>query len=248
MNIERIVLRAELSHHQREIVAHTTELTRDSIVVRTDEPLAVGDTVQLRLSLRQLLAPLQLVARVAAHEPGAGLGYFPGVTLALDDITPQQQAHLSWLLGGSNGAELGSGPDLGGELPACRILVVEDSAIMREFVELGADRFADRRVKVAVDTADSAERALALLETRQYAIALIDLYLPGQLNGDDLVRMLRERDVDVAVIGFSIGGAAARAAFLDAGADLYLDKPVMVKDLFATVQRLTLLNARKGLV
>jgi len=37
-------------------------------------------------------------------------------------------------------------------------------------------------------------------------------------------------------------------ALLEAGADLYLDKPVKVKDVFATVQRLTLLNVRKGLV
>jgi CheY-like chemotaxis protein len=236
---ERMVLRAELTHDGREIVAHTTELSSDGAVVRTDEQLDLGALVALRLSFRQLLPPLELTARVTACEPGAGLGYFPGMTLAFEALTAEQRAGLELL----TSAQL----DPVGKPPTCRILVVEDSAIMRDFVEIGATRFADARVKVVVDTADSVERALDLLASRTYALALVDLFLPGDVNGDGLIRLVRERGLDqLAVIGFSVGGAAARAAFLDAGADLYLDKPVIVKDLFATVQRLTLLRARKG--
>jgi CheY-like chemotaxis protein len=241
MLCERMVLRAELSHDQREIVAHTTELTRDSAVVRTDEPLSPGDAVSLRLSFRQLLAPVQLAAHVVATDPGSGLGYFPGVTLAFDTPTPEQREHLARLVG-----ELDD--EGAAEPPVCRILVVEDSQLMREHVETRAERVADDSVRVVVDTADSVERALELLETRSYALALIDLFLPDK-SGDGLVRTIRERGLDqLAVIGCSVGGDEARTAFLDAGADLYLDKPVKVKDLFATVQRLTLLNARKALV
>jgi CheY-like chemotaxis protein len=239
MLCERMVLRAELSHDQREIVAHTTELTPDSAVVRTDESLSPGDVVSLRLSLRQLLPPVQLAARVVALDPGSGLGYFPGVTLAFEAPTPEQQAHLARLVG-----EI----EIDGvvEPPVCRILVVEDSQLMREHVETRAERVADDSVRVIVDTADSVERALELLDTRSYALALVDLFLPDK-SGDGLVRTIRDRGLEqLAVIGCSVGGAEARTAFLEAGADLYLDKPVKVKDLFATVQRLTLLNARKG--
>ncbi|HWO24989.1 MAG TPA: response regulator [Kofleriaceae bacterium] len=233
-----MVLRAELSHDQREIVAHTTELTPASAVVRTDESLSPGDVVSLRLSLRQLLPPLQLTARVVALDPGSGLGYFPGVTLAFENATPEQQAYLTRLVGK---IEEGSA-----EPPVCRILVVEDSQLMREHVETRAERVTGDGVRVIVDTADSVERALELLSTRSYALALVDLFLPDK-SGDGLVRTIRDRGLDqLAVIGCSVGGSAARTAFLEAGADLYLDKPVKVKDLFATVQRLTLLNARKG--
>lgn len=242
MLCERMVLRAELSHDQREIVAHTTELTRDSVVVRTDELLAPGDAVSLRLSFRQLLAPVELAARVVARDPGAGFGYFPGLTLEFDAPTQEQQEHLARLVGALEEARAD-------EPPVCRILVVEDSAIMRDYVGIRAEQATDGSVRVVVDTADTVERALELLEARSYALALVDLYLPGGPNGDSLVRTIRARGFDqIAVIGCSIGGATARLAFLDAGADLYLDKPVKVKDLFATVQRLTLLNARKGLV
>jgi|SRR6185436_9242208 len=241
MLCERMVLRADLSHAQREIVAHTTELARESVVVRTDEKLSPGDAVSLRLSLRQLLSPLELAARVTAVDPGSGHGYFPGVTLAFDAPTPDQQAQLAALLGPTDGdGAVGS--------PACRILVVEDSQLMREHVEARAGRVADDIVRVVVDTADSVERALELLEAQRYALALVDLFLPERV-GDQLVRTIRGRGLDhLAVIGCSVGGSSARDAFLDAGADVYLDKPVKVKDVFATVQRLTLLNARKGLV
>lgn len=239
MLCERMVLRAELSHDQREIVAHTTELTPGSAVVRTDESLSPGDVVTVRLSLRQLLAPVQLAARVVALDPGSGLGYFPGVTLAFDAPAPEQQALLDRLVG-----KLEDGGSV--EPPVCRILVVEDSQLMREHVETRAERVAADIVRVIVDTADSVERALELLDTRSYALALVDLFLPDK-SGDGLVRTIRDRGLEqLPVIGCSVGGAAARTAFLESGADVYLDKPVKVKDLFSTVQRLTLLNARKG--
>ncbi|MGN6104987.1 MAG: response regulator [Kofleriaceae bacterium] len=238
MRCERMVLRAELSHEGREIVAHTTELSAESAVVRTDEPLEVGDPVQLRLSFRRLLAPIQLAARVSAKEPGAGLGYFPGVTLAFESLGDDRRERIERLLS-SQDAEAAS---------SSRILVVEDSAIMRDFVQIGADRFSGGRAgKVVVDTAESAETALALLDEHRYELALVDLYLPGSMNGDDLVRAACARGhTELAMIGFSIGGAAARDAFLSAGADLFLDKPVTVKDLFATVQRLNHPSLRGG--
>jgi CheY-like chemotaxis protein len=239
MLCERMVLRAEVSHGQREIVAHTTELTPETAVVRTDEPLATGDVVSLRLSLRQLLEPIELSARVTAIDPGSGLGFFPGVTLTFEGPTPEQRDHLARLVGSLDS-------EAANEPPVCRILVVEDSQLMREHVETRAGRVADDGARVIVDTADSVERALELLETRTYGLALVDLFLPDRV-GDSLVRTIRERGLDhLAVIGCSIGGSSARESFLEAGADLYLDKPVKVKDLFATVQRLTLLNARRG--
>src|SRR5687768_12741984 len=126
MICERMVLRAELSHDQREIVAYTTELTRESVVVRTDEPLAVGDIVSLRLSFRQLLPPVQLAAHVVARDPGAGFGYFPGVTLAFDTATQEQREYLARLVGPVEDPRAG-------ETPVCRVLVVEDSALMRDY-------------------------------------------------------------------------------------------------------------------
>jgi len=236
MSRDRMVLRAELCQRDRAVVAHTTAVTAESVVVRTDAKFEIGDVVRLRLSLRQLFPSIEVEARVSAKESGAGLGYFPGVTLA---ITPGS--------GGSGEARLREVLDRNPAPTAltCTILVVEDSPLMRDFVHAGADRFSDvGEVRMTVETVDTAEAALARLETGTFDLALVDLYLPGKMSGADLVRSARSRGSDLVMIGFSIGGPAARDAFLEAGADMFLDKPVMMKDLFATVGALTVLNAK----
>jgi CheY-like chemotaxis protein/Tfp pilus assembly protein PilZ len=232
---ERMVLRAELVHQARQIIAHTTELTQASVFVRTDEPLALGTSVALRLSFPRLLAPLDLEAQVVSIDPGLGHGYSAGVKLEFH-ANPEERERLAWLLG-----------DVSTEVPRAdvsRILVVEDSALMRDFIQLGADRFTRGSVRVVVDTADTAEAALEVMRGHTYDLVLVDMYLPGAMDGAQLVRTLRTTETDLPVIGFSVGGVVARDAFLSAGADLFLDKPVMMRDVFTTLERLVVKQAR----
>lgn len=227
---ERLVLRAQLAIGGEPVVAHTTVVGRDGVIVRTDAPIEVGAPLDLELSLRGLLAPIQLGARVAMKEAGDGHGYFPGVTLAIE----------------SGAAQLA--PLLGTTPPCTRpssIMVVEDSAILRDVVRVGANRFAaEAGYPIALETLESAEAAIARFGERTFDVALVDLYLNGAQTGADVVREARARGSEAVMIGFSIGGAAARDAFLEAGADFFMDKPVMIKDLFATVGRLASLQAR----
>lgn len=234
---ERMVLRAELVHQARQIIAHTTELTQASVFVRTDEPLAVGESVSLRLSFPRLLAPLDLDAHVVSIDPGLGHGYAAGVKLEFH-AAPDERDRLAWLLG-----------DVSSEVPrddVSRILVIEDSALMRDFIQLGADRFTRGSVRVVVDTADTAEAALEVMRGHTYDLVLVDLYLPGAMDGAALVRTLRTTEKDLPVIGFSVGGVVARDAFLSAGADMFLDKPVMMRDVFTTLERLVVKQARSA--
>jgi CheY-like chemotaxis protein len=233
---ERMVLRAELLHDTRHIVAHTTELSPRSVFVRTDERLAIGDVVGLKLSFPRLLAPLELEGQVVATDPGLGHGYAAGVTLALAGTTEAHE-RLARLLDDLDAIETTASGTF-------HVLVVEDSVLMRDFIQLGAGRFTRGDVEVVVETVDTAERALEL-SAQRYDLVLVDLYLPGEMDGAALVRRLRAEQPDLPVIGFSVGGESARTAFLAAGADLFLDKPVMVKDVFSTLERLTLMRARR---
>lgn len=222
--MERIVLRAELIDGTRHIIAHTTEIGPTSAFVRTDEPAEIGTQVTLRLSFPRLLAPLEIPATITARDAGSGPGKYPGFTLefAADERLARLQRR-------------GDEPPTTG---SCRILLVEDSAIMRDIVAHSASAFS-QTFQIATDSADSAESALEIMTKESFDLAIVDLYLAGQLDGADLVRDLRTRKLDMPVIGFSVGGMKARVAFLDAGADLFLDKPVMLRDVFTTLERLS---------
>lgn len=223
---ERLVLRAEVFHEGRWSVAHTYAIGATSAVIRTDELLAIGETVGLRLSFPRLFSPLELEARISAREAGSGYGYHAGFTVEFD---PERR--LSSLVGDDS---------LPGEL---HLLLVEDSPVLCDVIEQHAATFSST-FRITTSSAHGAEAALELLERERFDLAVVDLYLAGERDGADLVRELRARGLDLPVIGFSIGGAKARLAFLDAGADLYLDKPVAVRDVFATLERLSTAAAR----
>jgi CheY-like chemotaxis protein len=227
---ERIVLRAELFHESRRIVAHTTEVGAGSVFVRTDERVALGAQVLLRLSFPRLFAPLQITAQVASRDAGSGHGYYPGFMLEFP--TDERLARLQ--------RQSHEAPPTG----SCRMLVVEDSAVMRDIVEQSASAFS-RTFQIITESADCAESALALMTRESFDLAIVDLYLPGRLNGADLVRDLRARKLDLPVIGFSVGGTKARLAFLEAGADMFLDKPIMLRDVFTTLERLLVVGRRE---
>jgi CheY-like chemotaxis protein len=219
-----MVLRAELIHESRCIVAHTTELSTSSAFVRTDEWIEVGSVVELRLSFPRLLPALNIPARIVSREGGSGHGYWPGFALSFTS----EHERLVRLLGDDDRDE---------SPRSYRILVVEDSVTMRDVVKHNASRFAPR-FNIDVTSVETGEQARAVLDEASFDLAVIDLYLPGPLSGADLVRGMRSRGMDMPVIGFSIGGSEARRAFFDAGVDLFLDKPVMLRDMFGTLERL----------
>ena len=224
-----MVLRAELLHESRRIVAHTTAVGATSVVVRTDELLALGANVRLQLSFPRLFAPLELTARVTSWDAGSGHGYYAGFTL---DFASEER--LSALV-----QRDGNAPPPG----PFHILLVEDSPVMCDIVAQSAATFS-RTFRITTASAYAAEEALELIGHETFDLAVVDLYLPGRKSGADLVRELRARSLDLPVIGFSIGGSQARRAFLDAGADLFLDKPIALRDVFATLERLSMASAR----
>jgi CheY-like chemotaxis protein len=229
MVFQPLLVRAELEHDGRLVVAHTTALAPRSAMVRTDLPLSIGTSVRVCLSFRNLFEPVAVDARVVATTPGAGHGYFPGVTLDLDvDRSPTAARTIAALL---------ENPPRWP--PECRVLVVEDSEIMQECVIVAAERFAATSTRTRVEAAASAEDALTMLGRRAFDFVLVDHYLAGAITGADFIREVRTHvAAELPMVGFSVGGSAVREALLGAGADLFLEKPVMVRDLLWTGARL----------
>ncbi|HEX5613937.1 MAG TPA: response regulator transcription factor [Acidimicrobiia bacterium] len=113
---------------------------------------------------------------------------------------------------------------------ASRILAVEDDTRIRAVIRLALEEEG-----YDVIEADSAEEALELFATSDPDVVLVDLMLPGR-NGFDLCRDLR-RSSDVPIIMVTARNDTHDVvAGLEAGADDYVVKPFVVKELAARIR------------
>lgn len=113
-----------------------------------------------------------------------------------------------------------------------RILSVEDDDGIRTSL-----RMALEDEGYAVVEAVSAEEALATLAEDDVDVILVDLMLPG-MSGFDLVRTIRQSSQVPIVIVTARSDSHDVVAGLEAGADDYVRKPFVVKELAARVRAL----------
>jgi CheY-like chemotaxis protein len=123
-------------------------------------------------------------------------------------------------------------------LEGCRVLVVEDSDLTAEMFAHGIRKFfRNEGVEVVVDRASDGQRGWDLLRKGHYDIALIDHYMPVLPGAELLAKVRRDARLDsLTVVGMSVGGADVRDSMLEAGADLFLSKPVVLKELLETLR------------
>jgi two-component system copper resistance phosphate regulon response regulator CusR len=113
------------------------------------------------------------------------------------------------------------------------ILIAEDDAPLA--VSLAQAFSAEEH---SPEIAGDGERALALLESKQFDVMVLDLNLPVVTGGEVLKRM-RSRNNDLPVLVLTAADSVSdRVACLDAGADDYLIKPFAFSELAARLRAL----------
>lgn len=116
-----------------------------------------------------------------------------------------------------------------------RILIVEDQADIRKLLQLTLE-FERHEVHEAHDGAQGLERAQAL----QPDLVLLDVMMPGEIDGLTLCRRLKDQPRPPLVVLLTARGQAADIeAGRQAGADDYLVKPFSPLQLIDTIGRLT---------
>jgi len=121
-----------------------------------------------------------------------------------------------------------------------RVLVVEDNPTLAEGLASVL-----RGSGYAVDVVRDGTSAVAVLTTERFDAVILDLSLP-ELDGLDVLRTMRARQHDAAVLILSARGKADdRIRGLDLGADDYMTKPFDVDELEARLR--ALLRRRAGL-
>lgn len=234
--MDRFILRAELvgiDVARESIVTYAYELTAESVFVVTDWVAPEGTRAVVRLGLPRALAPVEIPVRVVEHRLAGAPGELGGVRLAFERADPARAAAIDALLAEATRPAAHAG--------VYRVLLVEDNGLTRDVFQYSAGRYFGTPGAVAIDHAADAERAWELLAnaTAPYDIVVVDYILPTA-NGASLIAKLRgdPRLRGIPVVAISVGGHAARDATIAAGADLFVDKPLVFKDLFHTLQLL----------
>ncbi len=113
-----------------------------------------------------------------------------------------------------------------------KILVIDDEPILRNSLEIA--------LKVSgyeVITAQSGEEGIELFRKENPDLILLDHWLPG-INGDEVLRLIREKDKDVLVIIMTAQGSIELAVnSMKMGAFDFLVKPFDLEQLETLVQK-----------
>jgi len=134
-----------------------------------------------------------------------------------------------------------TGPD-----PATlQVLVVEDNGLIRDIFAYGLRKFFKARNRaISIDFAADGGEAWLLLSTKVYDLAIVDYYLPV-MSGSQVVERARRTPhlAELPILGISVDPDEARAHFMRAGADVFLNKPLVLRDLVSTLEGLAVRGA-----
>jgi uncharacterized protein (TIGR02266 family) len=212
----------------------TDNLSSGGTFVTTNRSLPVGTQVQLVLSFPGLLEPIAIEGTVRwtrgeseLGDPGAGIEFVDGgardvLAGLVDRIRRRDPRVMARLL---------------------RVLVVEDNRHVAQLIQQGLTG-ATRRdygggVTFAFRDAEDGRSALEMLRNEDFDALIIDVYLPV-LDGPTVIAVARKELglAELPIIAVSGGGEAARAAAIAAGANIFLDKPMRLRRVIETMQRL----------
>jgi CheY-like chemotaxis protein len=228
----RLLLRAEVVMPTAHFVAHTLSISQRGVFIETESAPRVGTELRLRLSFPRLVAPIELGARVMSTMRSGGPGDPSGIEVEFDQEDRPRVLHLM--------SSLDAVPSYRPPEKRYRVLLVEDNDLIQQMFAYGVDRyFRGKATSVTVDIACDGGQAWSMLRGRGYDLAIVDHYLPV-LDGSSLLALVRrEEDLStLPLVGISVGGTEVRESMLKAGADLFLSKPIVLRDLFLTLERL----------
>lgn len=124
-----------------------------------------------------------------------------------------------------------------------KLMIVDDESDVREFA---ARFFSKRDVEVCV--AANGEEALRKIAKEKPQIILLDILMPGGIDGIETLRRIRETDKDVKVVMVTgrepeKDGSGRQAEEL--GAANYIHKPLQLDELEKVVMKLVKSLGRK---
>jgi uncharacterized protein (TIGR02266 family) len=229
-----IILRVDYDGAEDLLADYTDNLSAGGTFVVTSRELEIGTEIRLVLSFPGLLQPIHVDGVVrwtrdeqGDEERGVGIEFAPGA--ARDQLTQIVE-------------KLRRG-DPGVFQKIVRVLLVEDNPHVAELIREGLK--GSGKKALAPDLmfefreAVNGREALELLRTETFDALIVDIYLPVIDGAAVIDNVRRELGLtSLPVIAVSAGGEHARTAALAAGANIFLDKPMRLRQVIETMRGL----------
>jgi uncharacterized protein (TIGR02266 family) len=215
---------------------YTENLSANGTFIHTARVLALDTRVQLVLSFPGLLQPITLEGMVrwarGGKQPGVGIEFLPG----------HDRAKLEALVA------LIEARDPRAVARVIKVLVAEDNRHIAELICTGIGASAKRTFGDALlfyfATAENGASAVELLRTAPFDLAIIDLFLPV-VDGFKVINHARAALGLTALPIIAISAAAdfAQASALAVGANVYLSKPMRLREVLDSMRQLVTVHA-----
>jgi CheY-like chemotaxis protein len=232
------ILRAEILRGDSAEITCALEMTDASVFIVTEGLPSIGDVVHLRLSFPRTVRPILVSGRVLqvrmSSGPGSPSGFVAAFEVESEDAR-QKVADVARRL-----SRVNTPPPVNRDsAPRLSVLLVEDNKLIRDMFAYAVERyFGPRTGQVHLAQAPTVAAAWELLDVQgNFDLAIVDHMLPDG-TGAALIAQLRAHPSfrRISIVGMSVGGSEVRRAMLDAGADIFLHKPIVLKDLFCTLE------------
>lgn len=224
-----VTLIVEYEAAEELIVDYTDNLSSGGTFVATSRELPVGSAVRLVLSFPGLVEPIAIdgVVRWTRTGEDAGVG--------IEFLEGDGRARLAQVI------ERVRARDPRTVSRVVKVLVVEDNPHVAAFIGDGLAGSGKRAgdLSFAVQSASNGRDALERLASERFDALIIDVYLPV-IDGAHVIEQARARLglADLPVIAVSAGGDAARTSALRAGANIFIDKPMRLRQVIDTIRAL----------
>jgi CheY-like chemotaxis protein len=205
---------------------YEANLAASTATIATPRSIEIGTIIELGLAFPGLLQPIVLDGIVKNKgDDGLEIALLPGGGPKLKEMVERVRQRDPKLIA-----------------QVVNVLIVEDNKHVCELVRQGLVGTARREMKdvtFTFATAEDGAAALELLKTRSFDAAIVDVYLPV-LDGASVIQQARTSLglTNLPIITMSAGGESARTAAINAGASVFLDKPVRLRDVVATMRQL----------
>ena len=195
------------------------------------QELAPGTRARVVVSFPGLLAPIALDGTVRGTRADQPAGR-RGACVELDAL---DRARLTAAFARIRDRD----PDI--VLPLLRVLIVEDNRQLATLIRTGLRGAARLGLGSAIVFHEAADghTALELLRHEKFDALIVDIYLPV-MDGTHVIAHVRDELglADLPIIAVSAGGEAAERAALAAGANIFLDKPMRLRQITDAIRHL----------